>query len=745
MQMLPTIADLRVKIGSGLVRNAVLNLTDNLIKIGSVKIEHGDATYLTPTAEWAKAHPAPADTAAQTGPPSPPMTIEIGMARLGFDRALYATQGAKPQPGFDPSYIEATDIQIDVDDFYNQTSTVRLPIVALSAKERSGLQITQGSGTLQVDSAGLTLQDFSVLTPASSLRASAVLPFELMAMNPKAPAGSVEASGQLAWSDIFAFMPPMRKEIARYIPSSAMAPLNFNLTGSGSLQQISIRNLALGMGRFLTLNATGSVENPLNMKRLKANLKFDGAMRDPSSTLALLNKIAGLGKEVRVPTFQVSGLAQINGQNYSGDIRLLTSAGNLAAQGSLSVNSETFDLHADMHGLDLDAVMPSLGVGTLTGSIDATGAGFNPLLPHSDLELTARLSQVSYRGNSLAPLSLDASARSGQYTLDLSSGGPHSDLTLTGTGSLRGHTYFADLTAHANYVDLQALGLIDEVCRGSGDISLSGSANPSDMLFDLQMSLDDIDWEFAENFYSFHHAFQADFLAERDLTALHITGDQLDIDFTSPLGLRPLLACTDKIMPAIKKQIDSRQIDFETLQPELPQFTLKFDSGGEGLLHEILDGTGYTFSSLSASLSNTDRLQGNAQLLQAADKSMTLDTVTLALTQQGQRMNYRLHIGNLPSRLPELADVNLTGYLGGNRASLFLRQKNAKGEVGYRLGLTAALLDSAINLHFTPVNARIAYQNWSVNDDNYIQLGPASRLPATWPPPRATAPFRCTP
>ncbi|MDE6297396.1 MAG: translocation/assembly module TamB, partial [Muribaculaceae bacterium] len=61
------------------------------------------------------------------------------------------------------------------------------------------------------------------------------------------------------------------------------------------------------------------------------------------------------------------------------------------------------------------------------------------------------------------------------------------------------------------------------------------------------------------------------------------------------------------------------------------------------------------------------------------------------------------------------------GYLGQNRLAASLSQKNIKDETGYRIGLTAAMMDSTVSIHFTPLKSTIAYMPWTFNNDNFVE------------------------
>ena len=48
-------------------------------------------------------------------------------------------KGVRPAKGFDPSYIEVRNVNIEVDSFFNKGTAIRVPLKNLSANERCGL------------------------------------------------------------------------------------------------------------------------------------------------------------------------------------------------------------------------------------------------------------------------------------------------------------------------------------------------------------------------------------------------------------------------------------------------------------------------------------------------------------------------------------------------------------------------------------------------------------------------------
>lgn len=722
MSMLPTVKDLDVTIGHGSLADAVIDLKNYDIHAKEVNITKGRASYVVPTESYIAAHPEPIDT---ISPPSPPYTIRIEKGRLAFDHAFYGVDGASPQPGFDPSYIEATDVDLTLEGFYNRASTVRLPIRSIQATERSGLAITSGRGDIDIDSLGLRFSGIDINTANSSLKGDAYISYALMEMNPQAPV-SVNAAGSLGWADIYSFMPSLKPVLSK-VPNRD--PIMFSADVSGTLSAIDIKSFDVDIRRFLSLKANGSVTDPTDMKRMTASVDLDGSLQDAGVVNRMFGKeLAAMG--VKIPRFSIKGHVGAAQQRYTADISMKSSAGDASLDGTLALDAKRYDVDMNVNGLDLSAIMPSLGVGRLTGSVKAKGAGFNPTAKGADTSVDADMRTLVYGGNDLAPLTLVARLSDGSFDVDLHGSNPRLDLSMLANGTLRGNVLDIDATADIRHADLQALGFMDVPCRGAARFDLNGSVNLDTYFCGLDAGLHDLDWTYDTGVYVIPDAFDARFVSDAASTFLGIYGDGVNLDFDAQAPLKRLMADIPPVLDMMMRQVDDRNLDMTLISDKLPEFTLDMDMSGSGLASRLIGDTGYKFDHLSLTLANDSLISGDMNLTGAGNASLTLDTVTLDLSQRGRMLDYKLHVGNTPTNLPELAAVDITGYAGSNRASAYLRQRDNTGKEGYRLGLTAAFMDSVVNLHLTPLEAVIAYKPWSISDDNYVQLGPGSRVQA---------------
>lgn len=716
MSMLPTIDTLNFHTAGLTLTNGVIDLGNNRITMGSVKARKGSATYLVPTPEYVAAHPAPTS---DTTSASAPMVIMADTIALDDFAAKYATVGAKPLPGFDASYIEFSDLSIALAGFYNEASTVRLPVTTLRGRERCGLTISSGSGTVLVDSIGLALDNLKVKTPFSDIDVTAGLSFSLMALEPSAP---VKAKGNLSIGlpDVEAFMPDLKAYTSK-IPGRA--PLKASLEAEGRLDNVSIPKLDVSMADILDLHASGTAANVLDMKKLKASLNIDGTLRRPEIAERFVGPIDGFN----IPAFNIKGTASADAGTYGADIALTTPDGNLGAHGKVSLNSEQYNADVLLRELNVGHIMPSLGIGYVDGSLKAHGAGFNPENPRAHTDVSVNINHIDYNKARLTGITADATLNDGAFTIDAISRADVADLTLSGSGRIAVDDYQVNLTAHVNHLDLMALGMSETLNEGSGSIRVVGTASPRRWLYDARVNAENIDWTLGEANYHLPIGVELDLKATQFATLADLTADGAEIRFSSPSGLEGVVDCFSKAATMATAQIDRRNLEIDSIHKILPIFRLDANVSGNGLLRRVLEPNGIALDTVFATIVNDSVFAARVGAYNVATSSLAIDTIGLGLRQRGNLIDYTGHMGNRPGTLDEFANVNASGYLGQNRLSTYLVQRNITGKTGYRLGFTAAVADSTVTVHFTPLSATIAYMPWKFNMENYIDYNLFSR------------------
>lgn len=708
MSMLPTIDTLSLDIKRVALTHGIVDLGKNEVKWKRAAMSNGSVIYLQPTPEYIKTHPAPPSEPSE-GPPMRIMGDSIAVDSL---KALYATKGVKPAAGFDPSYIAVDGVGIGMRNFYNEASTVRLPLTRLRAQERSGLQITQGRGTIGVDSIGLTLKQVNLQTLFSRINADADVPFAVMAMEPDAPM-NVKANGSVGLPDVEAFMPTLKTFTAK-IPSRK--PLRFDLDARGSLSELNVGTLKATMDGVVRIDARGHVANALQYKKLRADIEFDGALMDPRLARQFLAQ-----SDMQIPAFDIKGTARADGLQYGADFTLRSTAGDVAANGHVALTPETYNVDASIHELNVAQFMPSLGIGRVTGTVQAGGQGFNPVSGHAVTDAKVHIDGIEYKKYFYRDIRLDAVLDGdGRLTVAGGSVNPGLNFGIDGSGTIRTDDYDVDLRADIRDLDLRQLGFTDSLCQGSGTIFLAGNARPGKWLYDVDLKLVDFDWNMPGTYIHLPGGLHAVLKADELATMFDVDSDLTDLHFESPAGMKYVMDSFIAAADTVTGQINRRNISVADIKHALPQFKLDVNASGRGLVSQFLAPSGISVDTIWGHIERDSIITGNFNLHRLSTSVANADTVTLNLNERGSLLDYRIHMGNRPGTFDEFAQANVNGYLGQNRLGMFFNQRNIKNQQGYRIGLTASLMDSVVNVHFTPLKSTIAYLPWTLNNDNYI-------------------------
>lgn len=708
MSMLPTIDTLDVKLKRVALANGVIDLGKNQVSWKRASVGNGKISYITPTAEYIRTHPAPPSEPSS----GPPMRIMGDSIAVDSVSALYATRGARPAAGFDPAYISVSDVAIGMRNFYNEASTVRLPLTRLQARERSGLQIVSGRGLVAVDSVGLDIEDVKLRTLYSRINATANVPFALMAMQPDAPM-SVTANGRIGLPDVDAFL-PMARQFTAKIPGRK--PLTFDIGAAGSLASLTINKLRAELAGVLRLDAHGYADNVLNPKRLDARVTLDGSLMEPRLAEQFLAP-----SDMNIPAFTIKGTAEAHGQAYAADIDVTSTAGDVAAKGHVDLTPESYQADVSTSRLNVAQFMPSLGIGRVTAQVKASGRGFNPLSGHAVTDARVRVDALEYKGREYSDILADAVLHpDGSLSLVASSANPGLNLDIDGTALIKPDDYTLDMTARINDLDLRQLGFTDSICQGSGIIYINGTASPGKWLYDAELSLTDIDWNYGSTNLNLPGGMQAMIKATELSTMFDIDSHLTAAHFESPTGLKYLVDGFMNTADTVMRQVDGKNIAVDAISRTMPKFSLDLSASGAGLIGQFLQPSGISVDTIWGKVSNDSLFTGDFNVLALNTGSIQADTLGLKLSERGELLDYKAHMGNRPGTMDEFAQVNLNGYLGHNRLSAYVTQRNIQNEQGYRLGLTAALQDSVVSVHFTPLKATIAYMPWTLNNDNFI-------------------------
>lgn len=732
MDMLPTIDNMEAYIDHAVLKGGVVDTGRKTVDARSLELDSADVRYVYPSEKFAKEysreHPIPPDTIPPNPADSIPWTVKADSLRITGGHAVYAQRDTKPKGtnGLDMNYIEVSDLDIEVNDFYNRGTNTVVPVKQLRAKERSGLQITEGSGTVTVDDLGVDVDKVHLKTPMSDINLDGHVDQKMLEGRSDGYM-NLTTDSKIAVQDVAKAVPSLAPTL-KDIPSSH--PIAIKGAASGNAQQVNMKNLTVDMPRYAHATVSGRIVNPMDTERMDADLDIDGRFDNINWVKPTLMDKA-LQKQVNLPPMDLKGKVKYRQGTISADATMRTQGGSMAAKGSYNTRTEEYDVDARFNNFPVRAILPRSDTDRLTAHVRASGKGFDFNNPNTAVNAQVDLDGVRLGKNEIKGLRADLNLKNGQADGHVTSTNPNLKLDADVTARISGDHYVIDAQGTAHNVDLKALKYYDGQgdCKGSTQFNVSADVNLKTKEYDAAVNLNQLNWRMGnENLV----ADNANATLQSDPQGgTHITLDNEDshIRFDSPTHVEQLADDFKRVAEVGGKQWQDRSVDIDPLRQAMPKFDMSVDLGTDGVVQRYLQNYDIDFRSVKLDMANdsTFYLDGMARGLTMGERN--IDTLTLHANElDGKYLAFKAHMGNRRGTWDDMAQVSVEGGIKGSTVDFLLRQQNIKREAGYRLGCNATLTDTVVNAHFFPGDPIIGYRQWKVNDDNFVNYNYHNRM-----------------
>lgn len=721
MSMLPVIDTLTAHVGSAVLSQGVVDMASRRISADGLTVDSVSAVYLTPPAGYPASHPESPAPAADSAAISPDEMWNITARHLSLTRSqgLYGVAGAEPQSGLDMNHIRVSDVNIEVDSFWNCGAQIRVPIRRLSGVERSGIEI-DANGVFEMDYTAMHVKAFKINTLYSSVDMDAILGLDTLTSR----AIMVDAAVAVGLQDVILAMPSLRPVLAA---APIQTPLTADVLVSGTMDNLNIEKLMVAMQRCFDASVSGNISNATDMDRISGKIDIRGGIINSGFLKPSITQ-ARMGMPVSLPPLKLNGQVTMNKGAIDGRMTALTGGGRLALNAGWNGRPEAYRLKAAVDSFPVRSFLPELGVGAVTATADVKGHGLDFMSSRSALDATVNVKHIEYDGRIYSGISLDASLADGNAKAMLRSDNHVADLAVNVTGTLSDTLYTWNLDGDIRHMDLRALGFADTTMQGGVRLISSGSFAPSGRDIHLTLDAENLDWTIGTSRLKTDKITSA-FNSADSLTTMTLDNRQLSMRFHSPVSLDTLIARFVQASDTVTRQISDYHIEIGAIQRVLPPMELSVTSGADNLINDYLAPSEISFRSFEMGFRNRQNLIGGMRVtgLRKGD-SMRLDTIGIKLQQKGDSMIYAARIDNRPGTMDQFAHVLLDGIVDGNRLTSFVRQRNISGKTGYHLGIEATMdRDSVITVSFRPLDPVIAYKTWAINADNYVAFNMATK------------------
>ena len=625
----------------------------------------------------------------------------------------------KPVAGIDPNHIAVKRLTLMLDTLsYNNEGVLRAGLRGLTLHEKCGLDVTRLSGSVYMDTTQLRLPALRLRTPASRIDADVAFDFKAFSAG-KGGHCQAMVDASIGYDDIRTLAKGyVDKAYLRALPHK---PLAIKGTMSGNIDHLRLPSLTLNMPGVLQASADGYTNYVTKDWR---NGKFDFNLRTKSMAAVRQLMPASVKQSINVPDgLSLRGKAAFNGSRYDADIKAGIGRGSLTAKAKLDVKRETYKVVATAHQLPIASIVRGVPVGPFSGSLRASGSGWDVMSPRASLTADAKVNALSYERYPLGGISVKANLRGGKAVAHFEADNP----LLQGNGHIEAllgrHNYEVAVKASLPNIDLKKLGVTTDTLYFGTDIDIKATANKAFTAYALSGSI-------ANNHFTTQRmsAMAKDILFDlatsRDTTTANISAGDLRLRLGAKGDIPHLGTHLARFANELQKEAKTYNIDQERLKTYLPVMAFYLDAGRDNPLYNIARMKGYSFSSAYVNL-NTDPhvgMTGDARMGALNVGALLLDTIDTHIFQDSTGVQMRGLVKN-GKKNPNPLEVRMRSYVMRSGAGIELSYYDSEGERGVDVGLQAALVDGGMNIHLYPENPVLAYRNFKVNKDNYIFLG----------------------
>ena len=727
MDMKPTIDNLDAKVKHAEAKDVKVDTGEQTVDVGELNVDEADVNYQHPSEkdakQYSKDHPMPKNANDNNGDDKP-WKVKAGKVKVNNSKGKYSQTGKKPnKPGttLDPDNIEVEDVNAEIDNFEYDGENLNVPVKHLSGKERSGLQVKDASGTVNKNKNGLDLNNMKLKTKGSDIKLDAHVDQDMLDGKPNGKA-TIDTDSKIDLNEVEKLVPDARKAL-KDIPHNK--PVKVKAKARGNQNRVDVHSLDADVPGIGRIKGKGTIYNPTDMDRMKADMDTEVDLRDPS----VINKMLGLD-DVKLPPMKMSGKINKEGCKWvARNLRVSTGGGSMRGDGYYDVCNENYDVDADFNNFPVKSFLPDYDVRNLTGSVNARGHGFDFTDCGSTwTDATVNLASVRYNGTHYGNVKARGKLRNGYADVYASSGNKGCNFDANAHGTICNDHYVFTADGNVRDLDLKRLGMYDGTCDGTAKFHADGDINLRTQEWDADITLKDLDWKLDSSYL----------VADDIRSILHSTPWQTCITLenednyahlNAPSSMMPLIEDFKNTAQEVQRQLKERWIDIERLKKPMPQFDFDMHMGTDGVVQRYLQQYEFDFRDISCEMSRDSSLFFNGRAHGISYGETNIDTITFHANELNNKyLAFNAHMGNRPGTWDDYAQVDVEGGIKGSAMDFMLHQQNIKGETGYRLGCNAHLDENEVRMRLFGKDPVIGYRHWTFNEDNYVNVDYRTRM-----------------
>lgn len=648
-------------------------------------------------------------------------TLDIHQTALRYDLPLET-----PVQGLDVNHLALTGLNLAVDTLsYTAAGTLHAGIRKVQFKEKSGFEIRSLTGNLLLDNRKIVMPDLKLATPYSDVTANVRLDFRALEAH---QGGNILArlEARLGSEDIRILGKAYADEA--YFKQMPQQPTRLKADISGNIDRLNLNEVYAQMPQVLTLTADGTASQLADARRSgQFNIKLD--THNLTLLRGIMNKSLGAGFSVP-DSLRAKGNLGFEGENYHTDIHIASRKGQMQTKARFNPSSEAYSLQTDIQNFPLSAFVTDMPLGNLTGRIQASGRGFDPMSVRTALKADVHIDQFRYGPYDLDHIDLTADYNRNIAQADFNA---HNSLVQAEgnlTATLSRKHYDVSLDTRMARLNMKQLGVAADTFYFGSDLNLQAQANADLTEFRLKGGARHNRFTTSTR-SSMARDILFDLGSNRDTTTADISAGDLVLQLGAQGDVDQISRQATAFAKELTAQMEQKVINQEVLKQKLPTLDLRLKVGRRNPVYNLLRLKGYDFTNGNLQMtSNPDRgLSGKGYLGGLRIGGLLLDTLNTHIVQDSTGVNMYARVKN-DKKNPTPLELIMKSYIlqdGGGIRLIHLDQNRKRG---LDLEMQATLRNGGLNIHLSPDDPIVAYRKIKLNPDNYITLSKDNSIDA---------------
>lgn len=653
----------------------------------------------------------------------------ITQAKLNADTVRYDMPHLSYTDGLDPNHIHLSDILLGIDSvfFDGGTMDASLHINQFSLKEKCGIEVTNATTRVLMDSVSLHLPELILNTTVSQIKAKGFFDFAA-ANSPAQGLFNAELYGEIGKKDVLTFATGLPDDFKRSYPD---APITIDINANGNIDSLLLDKTEIALNNAFKIKANGSATNLTDSVKRNAQIAFTIDTKNLDFVLPLIeDTVSG---NIAIPPLSLDGRLSMDGSLYKTGIRLREGVGRILAKASLDTEGVTYQMALDVDSMLLSDFLPKDSLGYVSFSARGKGRGTDVFDKRTKLHLAAELQKLGYGKSErydFGGIKLKGDINEGVGQIDIDSDNPILSLKSRFDALLNKKNTNMTFSVDMRHIDFYALNITPEPFKMGMCLHIDGSTNLKDA-HKVNGEINDIVLIAKDSIFR-PKDLAMNILAYPDTTYADIRAGDFMLNLDGHDGYMDLLKSSEELIALANQQLQRRYLNQDSLRLSLPRLALNVSSGKDNPIAYYLRTQGYAFREFDLKVKANPELglNGDGHIYDINANGIVLDTIQLDLFQDTTGVQMEGRVRNGPKNKQFVFDSRLNAYLHSTGAGVNIKYLDDKGTTGVDFGLRAEMADSGLTVAFAPIDPTIAYRKFQINKDNYLFLGSDRKVKA---------------